>query len=161
MTRPDRTLRDLIDGAMHRHQVKHVSNLERIAKRADHKIVATTISAIRNGTYNSEPSRATLAALAFLAGVTPEEAYAAAGLPVPGPPFAESLPDGVDLLSPTERKAVIGVLRAMVDARRALSGEKASVEIGFGGTEGPSGPDGVISRDGFVDNSDMHERLEG
>lgn len=128
MTQQALTLRDLIDRALERHQVKHVSNLEVIAKRGGHEIVATTINGIRSGAYNSRPKRKTLEALAFLAGVVPEVAYEAADLPVPGPPFAEQLPEGVDLLSPREREAAIGVLRAMVDARRALTVDRTSGE---------------------------------
>ena len=117
------TLVSLIDLAFDRHQTSSGAKLARIARDNEFKIVATTINHIRAGTYRPRPGKQTLEALAFLAGVPPRVAYDAAGLPAPGPPFAQELPDGVDYLSPKERDLVIRLCRVLLD-RHELDIEK-------------------------------------
>ncbi|MCL1900070.1 MAG: hypothetical protein FWG11_06120 [Promicromonosporaceae bacterium] len=80
--------------------------------------MATTLNHIGAGTYKSRPSAETVRAVAYLAGVSDDEAFTAAGLPIPGPPFADELPPDADELSPRSRKAVIEVIRAMLAAER-------------------------------------------
>ena len=81
-----------------------------------------TINKIRAGTYKSTPSPETLKAIAWLAGVPETVAFEAAGMAAPGPPFAEELPPGVDLLSAKKRKVVIDLLRVLVDAEERERG---------------------------------------
>ena len=111
------SLRELVDLALAKHQTS-VRQLGFIAQNAGHKVVYTTISQIRNGTYKSVPTDVTIRAIAWLAGVSDEVAFKAAGQPVPGPPFAEELPPGVDNLPAKARKAAIDMLRVLVDMNK-------------------------------------------
>lgn len=86
-----------------------------MAKDHGFRIVGTTINQIRNGTYKSVPSAETLRALAWLAGVSDEVAFTAAGQPVPGPPLGDELPHGADNLSPKSRKVVLDMVRVLID----------------------------------------------
>ncbi len=119
-----RTLRDLVLDAR---QARATSNrqLALAAQRAGFKIVDTTLNGIANGTYKARPTSETIRAIAWLADVDEEVAFAAAGVPVPGPPFAEELPPGVDHLSKRSRRAAIEVLRALVEAERGQAGTEA------------------------------------
>lgn len=101
-----RTLQELVDLAMSRHKATRGAELARLAQDNGHRIVATTINAIRRGTYRSTPERPTLEAIAFLAGVPIRVAYHAAQLKAPGRPFAEELPADVDLLDEDERDVI-------------------------------------------------------
>jgi len=121
------TLAGLIDLAFERHEVRSGAELERVAQGLGYKIVATTINHIRANTYKPKPRKSTLEAIAKLAGVPVTVAYESAGLPAPGPSFAEQLPDGVDYLTPNERDVVIRLLRLLVERHEA-------------GEEGLSGP---------------------
>lgn len=89
--------------------------LSQLAAKNGLQITTTTINAIRQGTYKSVPREGTLRALAWLADVDASVAFTAAGQPVPGPPFAEELPPGVDNLPPKARRAAIDMLRVLVD----------------------------------------------
>ncbi|QDY64851.1 hypothetical protein FQA45_00170 [Glutamicibacter halophytocola] len=108
------TLKGLIEIAIERHQTS-ARQLAFKAQEAGFKIVYTTINQIRNGIYKSKPSEVTLKAIAYLAGVEESVAFAAAGQQVPGPPLADELPPGADLLSPKSRKAVVEMVRVLVD----------------------------------------------
>lgn len=108
------TLKGLIEMAIERHQTS-ARQLAFKAQEAGFKIVYTTINQIRNGIYKSKPSEVTLKAIAYLAGVEESVAFAAAGQPVPGPPLADELPPGADHLSPKSRKAVVEMVRVLVD----------------------------------------------
>jgi hypothetical protein len=110
-----KTLAGLIDLAFEKHQVHSGAGLERVADGHGYKLVATTINHIRAGTYKPHPRKATLEAIAALAGVPIAVAYQAADLPTPGPSFSEQLPDGVDYLTPAERDVVIRMLRLLVE----------------------------------------------
>lgn len=90
------------------------------AQASGHKVVGTTLSAIEKGTYKSTPSDDTIRAIGWLAGVSEETSFAAAGRTLPGPPFADELPPGVDDLSPKERRVVIDLLRTLVAQRQEI-----------------------------------------
>lgn len=113
------TLRGLI-GKARREREMSVRKLALAAQGAGHKIVDTTLNAIQNGTYKSEPTEETIRAIGWLADVSDEIAFAAAGRALPGPPFAEELPPGVDDLTSTERKAAIVMLRTLVAQRQEI-----------------------------------------
>ncbi|AMS03281.1 immunity repressor [Gordonia phage Lucky10] len=81
----------------------------------------TTASQILRGSYKGDPSDGTIRAIGWLAGVSDEDAFAAAGRRSPGLPFAEELPPGVDDLSPKERRAAIEMLRTLVAQRREIN----------------------------------------
>ena len=130
----DLTLAGLIDLAFERHGVRSGAELERVAQGLGFKIVATTINHVRAGTYKPTPRKYTLEAIAKLAGVPLTVAYDAAGLPIPGRPFAEQLPDGVDYLTAAEREAVVGILRVLVERHKA--GEEGVFGPSIGAREG-------------------------
>lgn len=111
------SLRELLDLAVAKHQTS-VRQLGFIAQKQGFRVVYTTLNHIRSGTYKSIPSPDTLKAIAWLAGVSDEVAFTAAGQPVPGPPFAEELPPGVDNLSPKSRKIMIDLARVLVDLEK-------------------------------------------
>jgi len=124
------TLKGLIEMAIERHQTS-VRQLAFKAQEAGFKIVYTTINQIRNGIYKSQPSEVTLKAIAYLAGVDESVAFAAAGQPVPGPPLADELPPGADNLSPKSRKAVVEMVRVLVDLEKMNDVSNAILEIGY------------------------------
>lgn len=116
------TLRDLVVAAKES-RATSARQLAFAAQRHGFKVVDTTLNAIAAGTYKSKPSDDTIRAIAWLADVSDEVAFAAAGVPMPGPPFAEELPPGVDYLSQPSRKAAVEILRALVRAERAGEGD--------------------------------------
>lgn len=124
------SLQDLLDLAMARHQVGSGRRLADVAKEHGFAVTHTTINAIRGRTYKSRPSDETLRAIAWLASVPDAVAFSAAGLVVPGPPFADELPPGVDTLSPKARRAVIELLRVLIDEERVRTG---SAEVASSG----------------------------
>jgi hypothetical protein len=117
------SLRELVDLAVAKHQTS-VRQLGTIAKAHGFKVVYTTLGQIRGGTYKSVPTDETIRAIAWLAGVSDEIAFMAAGQPVPGPPFAEELPPGVDNLPAKARKAAIDMLRVLVDMNKEVVGNE-------------------------------------
>jgi hypothetical protein len=112
-----KSLSELIELAIRRHETSGLG-LSQLASKNGHQLTATTINQIRQGIYKSRPRAATIRAIAWLAGVSDKVAFTAAGQPVPGPPFAEELPPGVDNLPPKARKAAIDMLRVLVDMNK-------------------------------------------
>ena len=112
--KPTNSLPELIDLAVSKHKTS-VRQMSFVAQKNGYRVTATTLNQIRNGSYKSKPSQETLAAIAWLAGVDEALAFAAAGQPVPGPPLADELPPGADNLSPKSRKAVVEMVRVLVD----------------------------------------------
>lgn len=112
-------LQQLMDTAVARHGMSVRKLADHARDRGRWKVTHTTLNHIRSGTYKSVPTDETLRAIAWLAGVDDEVAYRAAGLRVPGPPFADELPPGVDYLSPQSRKTAVELLRRLVELERA------------------------------------------
>ncbi len=121
----DQNLASLIDLAFERHEVSSGAELERVAQGFGYKIVATTINHIRAGTYKPKPRPDTLKAIARLAGVTLAEAYTAADLPAPGPPFTEEIAavEGIDYLTPDERDVIIHMCRVLAERHKTGLGQ--------------------------------------
>lgn len=115
------TLRTLLMKAQHIHNGASGRQLGHLANRNGHKITHTTINAILNNTYKSQPGDDTIRAIAWLANVPDYIAFHAAGRKAGLKPFADDLPPGVDELTPKERAAVLGLLRMLVAQRRALN----------------------------------------
>lgn len=107
----------LVETAIERHQTS-VRQLSFLAQKRGFAVSHTTLNQVRSGTYKSVPSEVTIRAIAWLAGVDVDAAFTAAGQPVPGPPFAEELPPGVDNLSPMSRKVVLDMVRRLVDLEK-------------------------------------------
>lgn len=116
------SLRELVRAALQQRGGSGRS-LAAAAERAGHKITHTTVNQLAAGTYKFTPSAETIRAVAWLAQVPEKVAFAAAGVPMPGPPFADELPPGVDNLSPRSRRAAVEVLRALVEAEQKAGGE--------------------------------------
>ncbi|TKR27164.1 hypothetical protein FA014_02060 [Cellulomonas hominis] len=121
------SLRDLAQSALDARALS-ARRLAAQAQERGFELTATTLSAIAAGTYKFRPRAETVRAIAWLAGVPESTAFTAAGMPVPGPPFADELPPGVDNLSPKARRAVIEMLRVLVDAERRDADAPAPVE---------------------------------
>ncbi|WP_420179655.1 helix-turn-helix domain-containing protein [Paenarthrobacter sp. TA1.8] len=102
--------------------------LSQLAAKNGYQLTATTINQIRQGLYKSKPREGTLRALAWLAGVSDEVAFTAAGQTVPGPPFAEELPPGVDNLSPKARKVVLDMVRVLVDLEKSADASNTDAQ---------------------------------
>lgn len=109
------SLAELVDAALAYRQVQSVRRLAQLAQAHDLKLTYTTLHQMRSGKYKSTPRADTLKGLAWLAGVPTEVAFTAAGLPVPGPPIADELPDGADHLSAKSKRALIEMARVLVD----------------------------------------------
>nr|WP_141216273.1 hypothetical protein [Rhodococcus sp. 06-621-2] len=116
----DQTLKSLLTRALDKRQARSGRRLAELANKNGHKITHTTVNAFLAGTYKSTPSDETLRAIAWLAGVAESVAFTAAGRRLPGPPFADELPPGVDDLSPKEREAAITLLRVLVAQRQEI-----------------------------------------
>lgn len=116
-------LKDLMEKAVERHD-KSVRQLAFMAQEGGHKATYTTLNHIRSGTYKYTPGEATIRAIAYLAGVEESVAFTAAGQPVPGPPLADELPPGADNLSPKSRKAVVEMVRVLVDLESSTNAQR-------------------------------------
>lgn len=86
----------------------------------------STASQILRGAYRGTPSPATVRAIGWLAGVTDEVAFAAAGQPAPGRPLADELPAATDTLNDRERAVVTDMVRALLVQRHNIDGWKAA-----------------------------------
>ncbi len=104
--------------AAERHQLSG-RQLALKAQGAGYPLTHTVVNQILAGRYTSQLRSDRLRGLAWLAGVSERTAFAAAGLPAPGQPLADELPDGVDNLSPRARKAVLELIRVLVEAERS------------------------------------------
>ena len=148
------TLKGLIEMAIERHQTSS-RQLAFKAQEAGFKIVYTTINQIRNGIYKSKPSEVTLKAIAYLAGVDESVAFAAAGQQVPGPPLADELPPGADHLSPKSRKAVVEMVRVLVDLEAGNNAERTTPEQELPQQLKPVAPTGDTSPGQKTNPSDL------
>lgn len=115
MSEPAQTLREFIDLAKQKQDVTSANALARRARDAGYAVSHTTFSSITAGTYPSRPSKATLEAIAGLAGVSYAEVHRAAGMGEVGPPFADQLPRDVDKLTASQRNVVLMMIRALLD----------------------------------------------
>ena len=123
MSSPARTLQELIDKAMIKHQVKSSNALAKLGKERGYDINRTTLAEMRRGAYPWTPSDATIEMLAKLAGVSREEAYAAADMGDPGEPYQP--PAGAKHLTAKQREVVDTVIRALVEASQAQETHRA------------------------------------
>lgn len=136
MNDTDPNLHDVVIMALDKRQTS-IRQLAAQAQGHGFAITGTTLGHIRARTYKSVPSDETVRALAWLAGVSEDVAFAAAGRRAPGPPLADELPPGVDNLSPKSRRAVIELLRVLVEAEeRGGHGEAAPMNTAGGDPAG-------------------------
>lgn len=109
-----RTLKDLLEHAKVIREARSGRHLAEIAVEHGYSIDRTLVAQILNGKYKYRPGRPLLEAIAWLAQVDVEVAYEAAHIPLPGPPFVDELPPDVDTLSPSQRQAVVEVVRSFL-----------------------------------------------
>lgn len=119
------SLKGLVEAAVERYDTS-IRQLAFKAHEAGFKVTYTTLHQIRSGKYKSIPGEQTLRAIAYLAGVEETVAFTAAGQPVPGPPLADELPPGADNLSPKSRKAVVDMVRVLVDLEAGNNEQRTS-----------------------------------
>ena len=92
----------------------------------------STASQILRGAHRGTPSPATVRAIGWLAGVSDEDAFAAAGQPAPGRPLADELPAAADTLNDRERAVVVDVVRALLAQRHDIDGWKTTTAEALG-----------------------------
>ncbi len=83
MTKTSKSLIDLIEIAATRHDGASGRRLAELAQRAGHDISHATLNRLRQGTYATRPSDASIRAIAYLADVSENVAFAAAGVSAP------------------------------------------------------------------------------
>ena len=111
------TMQDIIEEILARPDVRSARHMDQLATKMGYSLAYTSISAIRNGTHSGKYQTRTLEAIAAVGNMPRKRVYAAAGLPLPGKPFADELPDDVDFLDRPSREAVLGVVRVLLEAR--------------------------------------------
>ncbi|OHU85557.1 hypothetical protein BKN37_26385 [Mycobacterium talmoniae] len=113
MNRANRSLMDLIETAVKRHDGASGRRLAELAQHAGHDISHATLNRLRQGTYASRPTDASIRAIAYLAEVPETVAFAAVGV---RPPAAEQykLPAEAQRMSTRQRRALDELLRAFV-----------------------------------------------
>lgn len=122
------TLKDVAQAASDNHGGVRGRELGRIAQQRGLKLTYTTVDHMLEGRYKSRPSRGTLDALVELSGMSREDVYGAAGLPLPLRPLAEDLPPDADLLSGPQRRVVIDTVRLFAQHQRELAEARATNE---------------------------------
>jgi pyruvate/2-oxoglutarate dehydrogenase complex dihydrolipoamide acyltransferase (E2) component len=123
MGKTSRSLIDLIDVAAQRHGGASGRRLAELAQHAGHDISHATLNRLRQGTYATRPSDASIRAIAFLADVSENTAFAAAGVRAPTT-VAYEPPREAQRMSTRQRKALDELIRAFATepAATTLSG---------------------------------------
>jgi hypothetical protein len=113
MGKTSRSLIDLIDIAAQRHGGVSGRRLAELAQRAGHDISHATLNRLRQGTYATRPTDASIRAIAYLADVSENTAFAAAGVTAPTA-VAYQPPREAQRMNTRQRKAVDELIRAFV-----------------------------------------------
>lgn len=113
MSKTSKSLMDLIEIAVKRNGGVSGRRLAEIAQQAGHDISHATLNRLRQGTYASRPTDASIRAIAFLAEVPETVAFAAVGV---RPPATEQylLPAEAQRMDTRQRRALDELLRAFV-----------------------------------------------
>lgn len=149
-----KTLKDLLEQAKVDRGVTSGRALADLTQGRESSIDRTQVNSILAGTYKSELRPSTIRAIAWLAGVSEAEAFAAAEQPVPGPPFAKELPPHADYLTPNQRHAVITVIRAMLSSAEQEGGGE------HGDRSAPTTRAGERARDNVTPLSDRSSKVK-
>ncbi|MEM6107585.1 hypothetical protein AAHS21_15285 [Mycobacterium sp. 050272] len=145
MGKTSRSLIDLIDIAAQRHGGASGRRLAELAQHAGHDISHATLNRLRQGTYATRPTDASIRAIAYLADVSENTAFTAAGVKAPAA-VAYEPPSEAQRMNTRQRKAVDELLRAfiadeigvvathgglanLVDARQRLRAALSAIEI--------------------------------
>jgi hypothetical protein len=113
MGKTSRSLIELIDIAAQRHGGASGRRLAELAQRAGHDISHATLNRLRQGTYATRPSDASIRAIAYLADVSENTAFAAAGVTAPAA-AAYQPPAEAQRMTTRQRKAINELIRAFV-----------------------------------------------
>ncbi|MEB3064373.1 hypothetical protein [[Mycobacterium] zoologicum] len=113
MAKTGKSLMDLIEIAAKRQDGASGRRLADLAQRAGHDISHATLNRLRQGTYASRPTDASIRAIAYLAEVPETVAFAAVGV---RPPAADQyqVPIEAQRMSTRQRRALDELLRAFV-----------------------------------------------
>ncbi|CQD16732.1 hypothetical protein BN970_03575 [Mycolicibacterium conceptionense] len=113
VAKTSKSLRDLIEIAVTRHNGASGRRLADIAQQAGHDISHATLNRLRQGAYASQPTDASIRAIAYLAEVPETVAFAAVGV---RPPMSEQyqLPAEAQRMDTRQRRALDELLRAFV-----------------------------------------------
>lgn len=116
VAKTSKSLRDLIEIAVKRHSGASGRRLADIAQQAGHDISHATLNRLRQGAYASQPTDASIRAIAYLAEVPETVAFAAVGV---RPPMSEQyqLPAEAQRMDTRQRRALDELLRAFVVPR--------------------------------------------
>lgn len=144
------SISEVVELAAQRHDAS-CRQLAQIAQSHGFQITAATVDKLRARTNKSSPTPDTVRVIAWLAGVSEEVAFTAAGQTVPGPPLGEELPPGADNLPPKARKAVIEYTRVLIDQQEQIREltqqlEAAGQALDRVGGEAPARADLVINQ---------------
>jgi hypothetical protein len=121
MGKTSRSLIDLIEIAVQQHGGASGRRLAELAQRAGHDVSHATLNRLRQGTYATRPSDASIRAIAYLADVSESTAFAAAGVTAPAA-AAYQPPTEAQRMSTRQRRAVDELIRAFIadDIREVL-----------------------------------------
>ncbi|MBS9535915.1 hypothetical protein KIH27_20230 [Mycobacterium sp. M1] len=113
MAKAGKSLMDLIEIAAKRHDGASGRRLADLAQRAGHDISHATLNRLRQGTYASRPTDASIRAIAYLAEVPETVAFAAVGV---RPPAADQyqVPAEAHRMNTRQRRALDELLKAFV-----------------------------------------------
>ena len=111
MGKTSRSLIDLIGIAAQRHGGASGRRLAELAQHAGHDISHATLNRLRQGTYATRPSDASIRAIAYLADVSENVAFAAAGVSAPAAVVYQP-PAEAQRMSTRQRKALDELIRA-------------------------------------------------
>ena len=113
MAKTSKSLMDLIEIAVKRHNGASGRRLAEIAQQAGHDISHATLNRLRQGIYASRPTDASIRAIAYLAEVPETVVFGAVGV---RPPAAEQyqLPTEAQRINTRQRRALDELLRAFV-----------------------------------------------
>ncbi|WP_301144563.1 hypothetical protein [Mycolicibacterium fortuitum] len=142
-----KSLMDLIEIAVKRHGGASGRRLADIAQQGGHDISHATLNRLRQGAYASQPTDASIRAVAYLAEVPETVAFAAVGV---RPPMNDQyqLPVEAQRLDTRQRRALDEMLRAFVVAQApvampgfgALLSARDQLEAAVTGADTQEGP---------------------
>jgi hypothetical protein len=127
MAKTSKSLIDLIDIAAARHGGASGRRLAELAQRAGHDISHATLNRLRQGTYATRPSDASIRAIAYLADVSESIAFTAAGVRAPTAVVYQP-PSEAQRMSTRQRKALDELIRAFASDDRPAGA--AGVDFG-------------------------------
>lgn len=133
------TLREVAERASSKLGTTVRRDLEEKAERRGRKISRQTWNDLLNGKYNRKPGDDLLRNLAALSGVPLNDVRSAAGVPMPGSPFADDLPEDADYIQGNARKILIDAIRLFAQqGRRTAELEAQLKEVGSDDRSAPN-----------------------